>query len=46
MLPLAAALPLILVPLGVFVSTLVWMARSSQPAAERAEPGSVTRRGL
>ncbi len=29
MLPLAAALPLVLVPFTAFVATLVWMARSS-----------------
>jgi hypothetical protein len=30
-LPLAAALPLVLVPLIGFVATLVWMARSARP---------------
>jgi hypothetical protein len=35
MLPVAAALPLILIPLAVFVSSLVWMARSSTDAADR-----------
>ena len=33
MLPLAAALPLVLVPLAAFAGTLVWMARSCRPAA-------------
>jgi hypothetical protein len=33
MLPLAAALPLVLVPLSAFVATLVWMARSARPVA-------------
>ena len=31
MLPLAAALPLVLVPLTAFFATLVWMARSGRP---------------
>jgi hypothetical protein len=31
-LPLAAALPLVLVPLAAFFATLVWMARSGRPA--------------
>ncbi len=47
MLPLAAALPLVLVPLAAFVSTLVWMARSSRPAvAVAARHENVSRRGL
>ncbi len=47
MLPLAAALPLVLVPLTAFVSTLVWMARSSRPAvAVDARHENVSRRGL
>jgi hypothetical protein len=33
MLPLAAALPLVLVPLIGFITTLVWMARSARPTA-------------
>jgi hypothetical protein len=30
--PLAAALPIVIVPFMAFVATLVWMARSSDPA--------------
>jgi hypothetical protein len=36
MLPLAVALPLVLVPFSGFVGTLVWMARSARPSAVRA----------
>jgi hypothetical protein len=36
MLPLAVALPLVLIPFSGFVATLVWMARSARPAGVRA----------
>jgi hypothetical protein len=32
MVPIAFALPLVLVPFSGFVGTLVWMARSGRPA--------------